>query len=233
MDGHAQIQAYCDRIHHLATAVPDLRVRKEFESISDSIEMLTKAYMVPEVAFDWRQYRLTPVETRLAEYLRVRWNKVCSKEQMHAAVYSGRPDGGPELKTIDVMICHIRRKMRDTDCPHGIAVCWGQGYRMTDRESAYASASLAFTPAAPAFYDWNGYRISAGTYPILKTLAAVSPEPASLVTFISQHGRNSVNVRLHHLRRRLAGKYIIKWYPAGCYALLPVPTTARQSIKAA
>lgn len=229
---HSEIVVMLDRLREHAKGLP-AKALSDFEAVTDSIETLTRAYMVPEIAFDWSPYRLSPVEQRLAEYLRVKMGKVCSKERMHAALYSDRIDDGPDLKVIDVLVCHIRQKFRDTDCPFGISVSWGQGYVMTDKASAYESLASRFLPADPKTLQWRGFRIPTKTMPFLSALEAGSPNPVSMAHFVAKDGRNSVAVRLHHLRRRLLGHYEIRCYPNSCYALLPLTTRAHQALKAA
>ena len=54
-----------------------------------------------------------------------------STERRHAEVYGLDPDGGPELKIIDVMICRLRKKLGDIE----IETVRGSGYRLTAEAS--------------------------------------------------------------------------------------------------
>lgn len=72
--------------------------------------------------------RLTWQEFTLFEAMRNRPGRVRSKEQLLAALYALRHDGEvPEIKIIDVFICHLRKKL----APLGLEIqtLWGHGYR--------------------------------------------------------------------------------------------------------
>jgi DNA-binding winged helix-turn-helix (wHTH) protein len=231
MNAHTEVVKLLDQLRGHAKLL-GVKARYDFESVSDTIETLTKAYMLPEVAFDWEPHQLSRTQARLAEFLRLKMGKVCTREQICNAIYAGRIDDAPGIDIVDVIVCKVRQKLRDTNCPYGIKSAWGEGYLMTGRASAEESLAHQFVPKQPRFSDWNGLQITPGTLSILKAMEAASPEPVSMTPFIKLHGRNSVNVRLHHLRNRLTGKYVIRREAAG-YSLHKLPLAAIEALKAA
>jgi len=61
-----------------------------------------------------------------------------TKDQMMTMLYADRPDEEPDSKTLDVMICKMRKKLR----PHGVEIrtIHGAGYELpsTSREKIKA-----------------------------------------------------------------------------------------------
>jgi DNA-binding winged helix-turn-helix (wHTH) protein len=229
---HSEVVDLLDRLRgHAKVFGP--KVKADFEAVTDSIESLTRAYMLPEVAYDWEIHRLSRIQQRLAEFLRLRFGRVCTREQICNGIYAGRVDDAPGPDIVDVFVCQVRQKLRDTDCPYGIKSAWGEGYLMTDRESADQSMARSFIAQEPTHTEWRGFKITQSTLPMLQAMEQASPAPISMDQFINKHGRNSVNVRLHHLRRRLAGRYEIKLAGRGCYSLREIPSPLAQALKAA
>ena len=54
--------------------------------------------------------------------------KLKTREALHHAAYGDDPNGGPEIKIIDVFITKVRKKLKVRMVE--IATVWGQGYRM-------------------------------------------------------------------------------------------------------
>lgn len=52
-----------------------------------------------------------------------------TKENLHLALYANDPDGGAEIKIIDVFICRLRQKIGGAA---QIETVWGVGYRVKD-----------------------------------------------------------------------------------------------------
>ncbi|MDT0682104.1 response regulator transcription factor [Roseicyclus sp. F158] len=70
---------------------------------------------------------LTPTESRLVEMLALRHGRTVEKEEMLAHLYD--VEEGPEVKTIDVHVCKIRKKIADLGGGSGaISTAWGRGY---------------------------------------------------------------------------------------------------------
>jgi DNA-binding response OmpR family regulator len=91
------------------------------------IRSLTPLHVSPLVATCSLRFGLTHAESRaLVQLLE---HEHVSKQALHAAI---SPDGDMKLKTLDVVVCHLRKKLK----PHGIAITtiWGQGYAL-DREA--------------------------------------------------------------------------------------------------
>lgn len=75
-----------------------------------------------------------------------------TKDQVHTAIESTRsPTADPtDQKMIDVVICHIRKKIKDHDIRVGTK--WGQGYSLphAEREKVIALLGEYFQPSKPA-----------------------------------------------------------------------------------
>jgi DNA-binding response OmpR family regulator len=71
-----------------------------------------------------------------------------TKDQIHDAIESTRhPTADPtDQKMIDVVICHIRKKLKGQD--FGLKTIWGQGYSMprVDRDKALGLLTAYFQP---------------------------------------------------------------------------------------
>ncbi len=72
---------------------------------------------------DWISFGV--IERRLAKLLARRFGRWVSTDELIAAAYGDRPDGGPEnaKNAVKAHISNIRRKL----APHGIAIA-GVGY---------------------------------------------------------------------------------------------------------
>ncbi|WP_054310002.1 helix-turn-helix domain-containing protein [Mesorhizobium sp. 1M-11] len=84
------------------------------------------------VVCNGRVAALTWQEHALLEILVAAKHQVRSREQLLDRIYSLRPNDPPEIKIIDVFICHIRRKLK----PLGVQIqnVWGRGYRLLPAE---------------------------------------------------------------------------------------------------
>ena len=89
-----------------------------------------------EVRVHGQRVRVTPKEFSMLELL-VRKRGACvSKRALMAYLYHGSRQ--PEIKTIDVHICNLRRKLGSAGGGELVESIWGQGYRL--QESAIAEA---------------------------------------------------------------------------------------------
>lgn len=108
------------------------------DELSDSIETITKAYMVPtdpgQDALGCRVH-LTYKERAVAELLRTRLNRIVAKSSISDMLYFDRPNTFPDIKIIDVFVCKLRSKGFGAggDAPFEILTEWGSGYRMVRR----------------------------------------------------------------------------------------------------
>jgi two-component system cell cycle response regulator CtrA len=73
--------------------------------------------------------RLTGREYCILELLCLRKGTIVTKEMLLGHLYRGRD--APELKIIDVFVCHLRKKLTQaTGGKHYIETVWGRGYRL-------------------------------------------------------------------------------------------------------
>jgi two-component system, cell cycle response regulator CtrA len=73
--------------------------------------------------------RLTRKEYGILELLSLRFGVTVTKEMLLGHLYGGK--NKPELKIIDVFVCHLRKKLAQaTDGKHYIETVWGRGYRL-------------------------------------------------------------------------------------------------------
>lgn len=79
-------------------------------------------------AKDGQSVRLTRTETRVIALL-MRTPELCSRERIMDAIWDGRTDG-PQEKIADVLVSHLRRKLRPIGAGDFIATDWGRGYRI-------------------------------------------------------------------------------------------------------
>ena len=83
------------------------------------------------VSVDGKPVRLTGKEYGIIELLSLRRGVTVTKEMVLGHLYGGLHE--PELKIIDVFICHLRKKLAQaTGGKHYIETVWGRGYRLRD-----------------------------------------------------------------------------------------------------
>ena len=81
------------------------------------------------VTADGKPMRLTRKEFSILELLSLRPGVTVTKEMLLGHLYGGRDE--PELKIIDVFVCHLRKKLAQAmDGKHYIETVWGRGYRL-------------------------------------------------------------------------------------------------------
>ena len=73
------------------------------------------------------------------ELLFLKQGVVLSKDAFLTHLYCGREE--PEMKTIDVIICRLRKKLAEAGVPTLIDTVWGCGYILRDPSSAPANAT--------------------------------------------------------------------------------------------
>ncbi|MBO4228491.1 helix-turn-helix domain-containing protein [Bradyrhizobium neotropicale] len=57
--------------------------------------------------------------------------RLVTREKLFDALYWRDPNGGPEWKTVDVLICKLRKKIETSDVE--IVTVWRQGYFLRAR----------------------------------------------------------------------------------------------------
>ncbi len=131
MDAHSEVVKLLDQLRDRAKVFSP-KVQEEFNSVTDSIETLTKAYMVPKLAVDWTEYGLTPTERRLMMVLHHNFGRTVTYASLENAAYYDREMGH---KLLNVYASKIRAKFfRDQSCPFMIETDWGTGYKLVRKE---------------------------------------------------------------------------------------------------
>jgi two-component system, cell cycle response regulator CtrA len=83
------------------------------------------------VTADGKPVLLTGKEYTILELLSRRKGVTVTKEMFLGYLYGGKDE--PELKIIDVFVCHLRKKLAQaTGSKHYIETVWGRGYRLRD-----------------------------------------------------------------------------------------------------
>ncbi len=134
MDAHAEVRKLLDQLRDRAKVFSP-KVQEEFNSVTDSIETLTRAYMAPEVP-DWSRYGLTRYETRLLEALHARYGRAVSREALLDAT-SFDKDLVSTSRTIDVHLMRIRRKLTEFKAPFQVETVAGIGLKLVDADKAF------------------------------------------------------------------------------------------------
>lgn len=100
-----------------------------------------------QVRIDDRPLPLTPREYDVVELLTLRKNQVLSKEALLDNLYAGQEE--PHGKIIDVMICKIRKKLRDFGIADPFITQWGIGYRLNEQAFIPLGARMSAHSATP------------------------------------------------------------------------------------
>jgi two-component system cell cycle response regulator CtrA len=98
------------------------QLREENDLLKEQIAYLTSALMGSDVLpLEWN---LTESEERVMRVMISR--EFATKEAISAALYWDKDEPSDAIKTIDVMVCRIRRKLK----PYGIDIKthWGRGF---------------------------------------------------------------------------------------------------------
>jgi two-component system, cell cycle response regulator CtrA len=83
------------------------------------------------VELDGQAVRLTSKEYRILELLSVHKDSTVTKEMLLNHLCG--QDGEPEMKIIDVFVCHLRKKLAKANGgKHHIETIWGRGYALRD-----------------------------------------------------------------------------------------------------
>ena len=108
------------------------------------------------VSVDGQPVNLTNKEYAIFELLSLRKSTTVTRQTFLNQLYGGIDE--PELKTIDVFICKLRKKLaRATGGSHYIEAVWGQGYALHDPLPSSGNAMPKATREdAAARYSANG-----------------------------------------------------------------------------
>jgi two-component system, cell cycle response regulator CtrA len=105
-----------------------------------------------ELSLDSREVRvsgqllhLTPKEYALLELLMLKRGVSLTKGACLNHLYGTEEE--PELKTVDVIVCRLRKKLAAVGLPTLVQNVWGCGYRLAEQAAAAAAAERRSTPA--------------------------------------------------------------------------------------
>jgi two-component system, cell cycle response regulator CtrA len=94
------------------------------------------------VSVDGQPVHLTPREYSVLELLSLRKGTILTKEVFLNYLYGGRDE--PESKIVDVLVCHLRKKLAQaTGGHHYIETQWGHGYVLREPAAMPAAAPVA------------------------------------------------------------------------------------------
>ena len=130
------------------------------------------------VLVDDQPVELTNKEYAILELLSLRKGTIVTRETFLDQLYGGMDE--PELKTFDVFICKLRKKLaRATGGRHYIETVWGHGYVLRE--------GIPKSDAAKPKVAWEDPAIRSGTAAALNTTAVVRTAPAPSVALELSH----------------------------------------------
>lgn len=168
-------------------------MRERIEELEEECRQL-REMLVPPVTFPY-DLGLSKIENDILAFILARAPNVALKNRILYAVWRD-PDDAADLKTINVHICKIRRKL----APFGVAitVAWGEGYFLHSAAAAILRgwlkgealvhvgatepASTALPPKATQNPDRAGWGVNAAKLRLVRAFAAAANGP----TFIAR-----------------------------------------------
>ncbi|MCE2576823.1 response regulator transcription factor [Komagataeibacter sp. FNDCR2] len=124
------VPASVDPVELLARLRAIIRRASGHDSLTLQIGRLTVSVDRREAHIDGKPVPLTKREYDIVELLALRKGQVLSKEAVLDNLYAGQSE--PHGKVIDVMICQIRKKMRNMGIEEPFTTLWGIGYRLNE-----------------------------------------------------------------------------------------------------
>ena len=102
-----------------------------YEALSAQLSTLAAAYITPQAETPFDGMTLTPTERRILGVLWGRMGKICSRSQIHDALYFDKPDatGGDEV--ITVKVCALRKILSQSK--FFIETVHSQGYKLVEK----------------------------------------------------------------------------------------------------
>ena len=107
-----------------------LRYQAELETLRERNRQLEAALVGLDAAALAMRLALTPTE--FAIYCMLKSHRVVTREALMVGLYGDRVDNPPEPRTIDVLICKLRKKLS----AEGLSIVsqWGTGWRLAQAE---------------------------------------------------------------------------------------------------
>lgn len=132
MNAHGEAVKLLDHLREYVPFLP-VKLRDDFESRADSLEVLMRAYMTPKAGVDWSDFDITPTERRFLDALNRNFGRTVTYDSLADSVYFDREMG--DKKIMNVHTSKIRAKLlRREDCPYMIETDWGIGYKLVRKE---------------------------------------------------------------------------------------------------
>lgn len=119
---------------------PTAALRNEIDTLREEIRHYQEV-LAPNAALP-RHWRLLPVEERLLRAIRAVGPNVLHRERAMTALY-GTWEDVPEVKSLDVRLCKIRRKLKEARVPIHIETVQCRGWRLTPESCAAYDAAVA------------------------------------------------------------------------------------------
>lgn len=124
----AKIRAHC------GTAIPGTllaRLETAVERLTDEISVLRMVDATPGAESKWHAYGIEPSAVRVLQALERAGSRGMSKESILAYVCASKSvDEWPEVKIVDVWVCHIRKQLQISNAPYWIETIWGSGLKL-------------------------------------------------------------------------------------------------------
>ncbi len=125
------MQSARQEVERLIGAMKTAAVSRDFTAFdarSDELATLTMAHIVPAEPINWRAegLHLTKCEQRIADCIFTSPGRLYSRAALMNALYFDRPNEEPGDKIVDIFICKLRKKFKDTK--YSIRGIWGKGY---------------------------------------------------------------------------------------------------------
>lgn len=83
--------------------------------LSDQLEVLVMAYLEPVVDDPVPGVKFTRCQRRIVARLMERIGQTVRRDSLMNAMYFDRPDEEPDIKIVDVLVCQIRKKLKESD----------------------------------------------------------------------------------------------------------------------
>lgn len=100
------------------------------------------------VEYNGQSIRFTPQEFETLRFIvkKAQVNQVARSMSIYTDVFE-RPDGTPEPKIVDVIVCKVRNKLNQIGGGGMIATLWGQGYQFDITNSSFPKTTGAIRKA--------------------------------------------------------------------------------------